>query len=89
MLIFTILFLYPINRKKIMLAKLAIVAMVLSSIFLNFSLYILNIFVNFIPVPLTGDVLIKNLINIVVFSSLGAATAYLAIKDVEKVDLVN
>jgi len=144
-----ILFLYPINRKKIMVAKLAIVviftfaAMVLSSIFLNFSLYILNIFVNFIPVALTGDVLVKNLINIVVYSAvfafvslipvyvgmrrksgsatiitsvilvsllnngsnghsltsifiipiilafIGVATAYLSIKDVEKVDLVN
>jgi len=74
----SILFLYPINRKKIMVAKLAIIviftfaAMVLSSIFLNFSLYILNIFVNFITVPLTGDVLIKNLINIVVYSAVFA-----------------
>ncbi|MBZ9688603.1 ABC transporter permease [Clostridium estertheticum] len=144
-----IMFLYPINRKKIMIAKLAIVvlfaftSMVISSIFANFSLYILNIFVNFIQVPLTQEILVKSLINIVVYSAafsfvslipvyvgmrrksgsativtsvilvsllnsgnsknslgtiiiiplilaiIGAVAAYLSIKDVEKVDVLN
>ncbi|MGV8981762.1 ABC transporter permease [Clostridium sp.] len=70
-----ILFTYPISRKKIMVAKLAIVvifaftSMLLSSIFLNFILFILNIFVNFISGSLTQDVLVKSLINIVVNSA--------------------
>ena len=69
-----ILFTYPINRKKIMVAKLAIVViftfttMVISSIFLDFSLFILNIFVNFIQDSINQDILVKNLINIVVYS---------------------
>jgi len=144
-----ILFTYPISRKKIMVAKLAIVvifaftSMVISSLFLNFSLFILNIFANFIEIPLTQDILVKSLINIVVYSAafsfvslipvyvgmrrksgsativtsvilvsllnsgvngnslgsifiipvilavIGAGTAYLSIKDVEKVDVVN
>ncbi|MGH4141160.1 ABC transporter permease [Clostridium sp.] len=144
-----ILFTYPINRKKIMAAKLAVVvifaftSMVLSSIFLNFILFILNTFINFIPGSLTQDVLVKSLINIVVNSAafsfvclipvyvgmwkksrsativtavilvsllnsgsngntlatntimplilaiIGAIVAYLSIKDVEKVDVVN
>lgn len=66
-----ILFMYPINRKKIMLSKFMVVVvfafttMVISSIFLDFSLFILNIFVNFIQVPLTQDILVKSLIDIV------------------------
>lgn len=144
-----ILFTYPISRKKIMVAKLATVviftfiAMVISSLFLNFSLFLLNIFANFIQVPLTQDILVKNLINIIVYSVafsfvslipvyvgmrrksgsativtsvilvtllnngsdknvlstimiiplvlaiIGVVVCYLAIKDVEKVDVVN
>ena len=70
-----ILFLYPINRKKIMVAKFIIVliftftSMVISSLFLNFSIFLLNIFVNFIKVPLTQDIIVKNLINIIVYSA--------------------
>jgi len=69
-----IMFIYPINRKKIMLAKFAIIVifafttMVLSSLFLDFSLFILNIFTNSIGGPLTQDILVKSLINIVVYS---------------------
>ncbi|PRR81198.1 ABC-2 family transporter protein [Clostridium vincentii] len=70
-----ILFMYPINRKKIMLSKFMIVVifafttMVISSLFLYFSLFILNIFANFIQQPQTQDILVKNLINIVVSSA--------------------
>jgi len=69
-----ILFMYPISRKKIMLAKLAIIAifafttMVISSLFLSFSLFSLNIFINSIGGPLTQDILVKSLINIVVYA---------------------
>ena len=70
-----IMFMYPLKRKKIMLAKLIIIviftflAMVLSSIFLDFSLYILNIFLGFIHEPLTFDLILKNLINLVEYSA--------------------
>ncbi|MCB2355263.1 ABC transporter permease [Clostridium estertheticum] len=70
-----IMFSYPIKRKKIMAAKLAIVVifsfttMILSNIFLIFSIYLLNIFANFIQIPLTQDILVKNLINIFVYSA--------------------
>ena len=73
-----IMFSYPINRKKIMLAKFVIVviftftSMLLSNIFLGFSMLFLNIFVNFIQVPLTQDILVKNLINIPVYSAIFA-----------------
>ncbi|MBU3186227.1 ABC transporter permease [Clostridium estertheticum] len=70
-----IMFSYPIKRKKIMAAKLAIVVifafttMILSNIFLIFSIYLVNIFANFIQIPLTQDILLKNLINIFVYSA--------------------
>ncbi|MPQ31381.1 ABC transporter permease [Clostridium estertheticum] len=70
-----IMFSYPIKRKKIMAAKLAIVVifafttMILSNIFLILSIYLLNIFANFIQIPLTQDILLKNLINIFVYSA--------------------
>lgn len=73
-----IMFSYPINRKKIMVAKLAIVVifafttMILSNIFLVFSIYLINIFANFIQVPLTQDILVKNLINIFAYSGVFA-----------------
>jgi len=73
-----IMFSYPINRKKIMVSKLAIVVifafttMILSNIFLVFSIYFLNIFVDFIQVPLTQDILVKNLINNAVYSAIFA-----------------
>ncbi|WP_010233017.1 ABC transporter permease [Clostridium arbusti] len=69
-----VLFTYPINRKNIMVAKLAIVliftftTMVISSLFLSFSLFLLNMFTNAIQDSLTADILIKNLINIIVYS---------------------
>ncbi|MCB2360546.1 ABC transporter permease [Clostridium estertheticum] len=70
-----IMFSYPIKRKKIMAAKLAIVVifafttMILSNIFLISSIYLLNIFANFIQIPLTQDILVKNLVSIFVYSA--------------------
>jgi len=144
-----ILFMYPISRKKILVAKFMIVviftftSILFSSLFLNATLLILNCFVHFIEEPLTQGVLMKNLIDIVVYSAafgflslitsfvgmlkksgsativtsvvlvcllgsgsngntlssifivqiilviLGAGAAYLSIKDVEKVDVIN
>ena len=69
-----ILFTYPINRKKLMIAKLfivvifAFIAMIISNIFITFSLYILNVFMNFISESLTMDILLPNLINIAIYS---------------------
>ncbi len=69
-----ILFTYPINRKKMMVAKLAIVlifaftAMIISNIFLNSSLFILNIFTPFIKDSLTPSILMKISINTVIYS---------------------
>jgi len=144
-----ILFTYPINRKKIMVAKLAIVVifvfttMIISNLFLGFSIIIFNIFMNFIKDTLTAYILLENLSNIVMYSTafafvslipvyvgmrkksgsativtsiilvsllnsgnkgytlssiiliplilaiIGAAISYLAIKDVESVDVVS
>lgn len=69
-----ILFTYPINRKKVMIAKLFIVAafafvsMIISNIFISTMLYILNIFINFTNKPLTLEILLPNLINIILYS---------------------
>jgi len=70
-----VLFTYPINRKKIMLAKLAIVAiltfttMIISNLFLNGSLFILNMFVNFTQDSLIVDILQRNIVNMVLYSA--------------------
>lgn len=69
-----ILFTYPINRKKVMIAKICIVAtfafvsMIISNIFISSMLYILNIFINFTNEPLTIGILLPNLINIILYS---------------------
>jgi len=69
-----ILFTYPINRKKLMIAKLFIVlmftfiSMIISNIFISFSLFILNLFMNFISESLTVNILLPNLINIALYS---------------------
>jgi len=69
-----VLFIYPVNRKKLMLTKLIIVAiftfiyMIISNIFLSSSLFILNIFINFFQYPLTMDILLPNLINMALYS---------------------
>ena len=69
-----VLFTYPVSRKKIMLAKLVLIlifaftSMITSNIFLGFSLFILNTFMNFIQEPLNMNILLPNLINSAVYS---------------------
>ena len=68
----TVLFMYPINRKKLMIAKLIIVvlftfiAMVLSNIFIDFVLCMVNNFYNFIPGKLTATLVINTFMTICV-----------------------
>lgn len=62
----TLLFMYPINRKKLIVAKLIIVvlftyiAIVLSNIFIDFTLCIANSFYSFINDKLTIPLIINN-----------------------------
>jgi hypothetical protein len=64
-----LMFMYPISRMKIMLSKISLVfiftfiAMLLSNIFLNVSIYIINSFTNIIQDTLTTDMISKTLIN--------------------------
>ena len=66
----TVLFMYPINRKKLIIAKLLIVvlftfiATVLSNIFIDSVLYIVNNFYNFTSDKLTSSLLISNFMTI-------------------------
>ena len=68
----TVLFMYPINRKKLMIAKLIIVvlftfiAMILSNIFIDFVLCMVNNFYNFIPDKLTTTLVLNNFMTICV-----------------------
>lgn len=70
----SVMFMYPIKRKNIMLAKLTIVviftfiSMVISNIFLNCSMYFLNAFAKLFTDTLTVDMLVKNIISIFVYS---------------------
>ena len=74
----TVLFMYPINRKKLMAAKLIIIvsftfiAMILSNVFIDFVLCIVNNFFNFIPDKITAAIVMKNLMTICV-NALAAA----------------
>lgn len=66
----TVLFMYPINRKKLIIAKLLIVilftfiATVLSNIFIDSILSIINNFYKFTPDKLNSSLVIRNLITI-------------------------
>lgn len=68
----TVLFMYPINRKKLIIAKLLIVilftfiSIVLSNIFIDFVLCIINNFYNFTPDKLTNSLIISNFMTIVI-----------------------
>ncbi|MDD7794210.1 ABC transporter permease [Clostridium sp. 'White wine YQ'] len=69
-----LMFMYPINRMKIMLSKIlivlifAFVAMLASNIFLNVSIYIINSFTHILQDTLTSDMISKTLINSVLYS---------------------
>lgn len=77
----TLLFMYPINRKKLIIAKLIIIVLftfisiVLSNIFIDFVLCTINYFYNFIPDKLNAPLIINNFITIGVnaLSSTGMA----------------
>jgi len=66
----TLLFMYPINRKKLIIAKLLIVVLftfisiLLSNIFIDFVLCITNSFYNFTPDKLTTALIINNFMAI-------------------------
>lgn len=68
----TLLFMYPINRKKLIAAKLIIVVLftfisiVLSNIFIDLVLCIINSFYNFSPDKLTTLLIINSFITITV-----------------------
>lgn len=70
----TLLFMYPVNRKKLIFAKLFIIvaftfsAIVLSDIFQEFALYIMNMLYSFIPDQLTRALLYDNLLNIIMYA---------------------
>lgn len=66
----TLLFMYPINRKKLIVAKLIIVliftfvAIFLSNIFIDGILIAINSFTNFIPDQITKEILSNAIISI-------------------------
>lgn len=66
----TLLFMYPINRKKLIAAKLLIVviftftAIVLSNIFIDFVLYTINNIFSFTTEKLTTEMALNSLLNI-------------------------
>ncbi|AJA49886.1 ABC-2 family transporter protein [Clostridium pasteurianum DSM 525 = ATCC 6013] len=70
----TLMFMYPIKRKHIMLAKLTIViiftfiSMVISNIFSNFCMYFFNAFAKLFTDTLTVDMVAQNIISIFVYS---------------------
>ena len=74
----TILFMYPINRKKLIMAKLIIVALftfvttVLSNIFIDSALCIINNFYNFTTDKITVSLIINSLGNICISGLLSA-----------------
>lgn len=85
-----LMFMYPINRKKIMLSKLLVIVlftfsvMVISNIFINSAVYIFNMFVKSIKDNLTLNMVINNLIHIVInsayYSFLSLTVLYVGMK---------
>ena len=68
----TMLFMYPIDRRKLFIAKLSIVViftfitMIISNLFLGISFYFFDQLVHFIPEELTINIIIKNSVNIII-----------------------
>ena len=66
----TVLFMYPINRKKLMIAKLLVVVLftfisiILSNIFIDFVLLVINNFYNFIPDKLSTSLMLNSFMTI-------------------------
>ncbi|EKQ57431.1 MULTISPECIES: ABC transporter permease [unclassified Clostridium] len=67
----TVLFMYPINRRKIIIAKLIIVvifafiSIIISNVFVGTSFYLFDKVLHFVPDKLTINILISNSINTV------------------------
>ena len=65
----SILFTYPINRKKIMLAKILLITgftfvnIVLSSVFIGFMFFLANLGLNFVPEELTSGTLTESIMQ--------------------------
>ena len=86
----TVLFMYPINRKKMMMAKILIVviftllAIVTTNLFINISFYFLDIKFHFVPESLTMSLVIKNsikmLMNALAASSMCLIPLYVGMK---------
>lgn len=86
----TLLFMYPINRKKLIIAKLLIVVLftfistVLSNIFIDFVLCIVNNFYNFTPDKLTSSTIIRSFttigINALASSGMGLIPLYFGMR---------
>ena len=70
----TVLFMYPINRKKLIIAKLLIVviftfiSIILSNIFLEISFCFFDKMLHFVPDKLTIDIILKNGMTIVTYA---------------------
>ena len=66
----SVLFMYPINRKKLIITKMIIVALftfigiIISNIFIDFVLYIANYFCNFMPEKLTTALVFNTFITV-------------------------
>ncbi|MBW9148602.1 ABC transporter permease [Clostridium sp. CM028] len=86
----TVLFMYPISRKKLIIAKLLIVVVftfistVLSNIFIDFVLCIVNNFYNFTPDKLTSSLIMSNFmtigINALASSGMGLIPLYFGMR---------
>ncbi|MDP4143394.1 MAG: ABC transporter permease [Bacillota bacterium] len=69
-----VMFIYPIKRINIMLAKLLVVvvfiftAMIISNIFINSILYIVNSYGGFFRDTLTADMVFNNLVSVLIYS---------------------
>ncbi|MBW9144988.1 ABC transporter permease [Clostridium sp. CM027] len=86
----TVLFMYPISRKKLIIAKLLIVVLftfistVLSNIFIDFVLCIINNFYNFTSDKLTSSTIIRSFmtigINALASSGMGLIPIYFGMR---------
>lgn len=70
----TVLFMYPINRKKLIIAKLIIIviftfiSIIISNVFLEFSFCFFDKIFHFISDKLTFDTILKNGVTIVIYA---------------------
>ena len=77
----TILFMYPIDRKKLLLSKLIIVSaltfcfVIISDILVTLGFYFINKNLNFIAEPLTTDIVANQLLHLVVYAASCAGLA--------------